>query len=59
MEIWNTIRDSSGLQWIIVLILGLLFGSFLNVVIYRLPRMLMHQWKEDCQNFLNEANWIP
>lgn len=55
MDMWDIIRDSSGLQWTIVLVLGLLLGSFLNVVIYRLPRMLMRQWKEDCQNFLKET----
>ncbi|WP_369021516.1 prepilin peptidase [Verminephrobacter aporrectodeae] len=25
-------------------VLGLLFGSFLNVVIYRLPKMMERQW---------------
>ncbi|MBY0378037.1 MAG: A24 family peptidase [Gammaproteobacteria bacterium] len=39
-----------------VLVLGLLLGSFLNVVIYRLPRMLLRQWQEECQNFLKEAS---
>jgi leader peptidase (prepilin peptidase)/N-methyltransferase len=29
-------------------ILGLLVGSFLNVVIHRVPIMLMHRWKQDC-----------
>ena len=29
-------------------ILGLLIGSFLNVVIYRLPVMLEAQWKAEC-----------
>ncbi|HNG61770.1 MAG TPA: A24 family peptidase, partial [Cellvibrionaceae bacterium] len=29
----------------IALILGLLIGSFLNVVIYRLPLMMMREWK--------------
>ncbi|MEO6016983.1 MAG: A24 family peptidase [Polaromonas sp.] len=27
---------------------GLLFGSFLNVVIYRLPRMMERQWAQEC-----------
>jgi leader peptidase (prepilin peptidase)/N-methyltransferase len=27
-------------------VLGLVFGSFLNVVIYRLPRMMQHEWDE-------------
>lgn len=29
-------------------VLGLLVGSFLNVVIHRLPRMLERQWAADC-----------
>jgi len=29
-------------------VLGLLIGSFLNVVIYRLPVMLEAQWKAEC-----------
>lgn len=29
-------------------LLGLLIGSFLNVVIYRLPRMMEAQWKAEC-----------
>ena len=29
-------------------LLGLLVGSFLNVVIYRLPKMLEHQWVTEC-----------
>lgn len=27
---------------------GLLFGSFLNVVIYRLPRMMENDWRREC-----------
>ena len=30
------------------LVFGLLIGSFLNVVIYRIPVMLERQWREDC-----------
>src|ERR1700740_3417713 len=30
------------------LVLGLAVGSFLNVVIYRLPVMLERQWREQC-----------
>jgi leader peptidase (prepilin peptidase)/N-methyltransferase len=32
-------------------VLGLLVGSFLNVVIYRLPRMLERQWRAECADF--------
>ncbi len=31
------------------LVLGLLVGSFLNVVIYRLPIMLEREWREQCE----------
>jgi leader peptidase (prepilin peptidase)/N-methyltransferase len=33
-------------------ILGLLIGSFLNVVIYRLPVMMEREWRRDCREFL-------
>ena len=36
------------------LVLGLMVGSFLNVVIYRLPVMLDRQWRADCAE-LNPA----
>ncbi len=29
-------------------VLGLLIGSFLNVVIYRLPKMMERQWAQEC-----------
>lgn len=40
-----------GLPWTDALgmgILGLLIGSFLNVVIYRLPKMMERQWAAEC-----------
>jgi len=36
-------------------VLGLLVGSFLNVVIYRLPRMLEADWKVQCCELLEQA----
>jgi leader peptidase (prepilin peptidase) / N-methyltransferase len=35
--------------------LGLLFGSFLNVVIYRLPKMLERQWAAECADLAGKA----
>lgn len=32
----------------IIFILGLMVGSFLNVVIYRLPIMMQREWKQEC-----------
>ena len=39
---------SHGLDATFLGVLGLLIGSFLNVVIYRLPIMLEAQWKAEC-----------
>lgn len=37
-------------------LLGLLIGSFLNVVIYRLPRMMEAQWKVECAELSGQAS---
>lgn len=36
-------------------ILGLVVGSFLNVVIHRTPLILMRRWREECQNLTANA----
>ena len=44
----------SPLLWgLSLFILGLLVGSFLNVVILRLPRSLEHEWKTQCEELLS------
>ena len=35
-----------------VLLFGLCVGSFLNVVVYRLPLMMERDWKRECHEFL-------
>lgn len=41
------------LEAVPITILGLLVGSFLNVVIYRLPKMLEAQWAAECRQLQN------
>ncbi|WP_313560982.1 A24 family peptidase [Diaphorobacter nitroreducens] len=36
---------------VLVGVLGMLIGSFLNVVIHRLPRMMERQWAAECQQY--------
>jgi len=36
----------------VIFLLGLVVGSFLNVVIYRLPLMMERQWRSDCSDLL-------
>ena len=42
------LQSSPGLVAALAGILGLLIGSFLNVVIYRVPKMMERQWAEEC-----------
>jgi leader peptidase (prepilin peptidase) / N-methyltransferase len=46
----SLLQDSPALLGTVALILGLLVGSFLNVVIYRLPIMLERQWREQAES---------
>ena len=39
---------------VMVGIFGLCIGSFLNVVIYRLPLMMEAQWRAECAEYLNQ-----
>lgn len=38
--------------YVVATVLGLLVGSFLNVVIYRLPVMMERDWRSECQQYL-------
>ena len=46
---------SSWFLRVFALALGLIWGSFLNVVIYRLPLMLETRWRRDCCELLEVA----
>lgn len=37
-------------------LLGLIIGSFLNVVIYRLPKMMEREWRQECAEYFPESN---
>lgn len=37
---------------LVCLLLGMLVGSFLNVVVYRLPLMMQREWRAQCHEFL-------
>jgi len=36
----------------VITLLGLLVGSFLNVVIYRLPLIMDREWRQECKEYL-------
>ena len=39
---------------IVAAVIGLVFGSFLNVVVYRLPIMLERRWRRECAEYLDD-----
>ena len=50
--IYLNFQQNAWLFFTSVAFFGLSVGSFLNVVIYRLPIMLENEWRSDCKNFL-------
>jgi leader peptidase (prepilin peptidase)/N-methyltransferase len=45
-----------GLEPALLGLIGLLIGSFLNVVVYRLPRMLEAQWRQDSEDTFKDIS---
>lgn len=54
MNILSILQDSPVLFTLLVSCLGLLVGSFLNVVIYRLPIIMERSWRQECLEFLEQ-----
>lgn len=44
---------------VVIATLGLLVGSFLNVVIYRLPLILKRDWEEQCRELIQSDSAAP
>ena len=61
MEMFNdlTLLTTPVAFTVLMGIVGLLVGSFLNVVIYRLPLMMQRQWRSDCLEYLKLENDVP
>ena len=54
MTLIDAFQQSPAFYISTVFVLGLLIGSFLNVVIYRLPIMMENSWRSDSMAFLAE-----
>jgi len=54
MAIIDLIENRALVYLTLAAVLGLIVGSFLNVVIYRLPIMLNRDWTRQCREFLHE-----
>ncbi|QOL25889.1 prepilin peptidase [Thalassotalea sp. LPB0316] len=59
-DIFALFEQSPSYFYTTVFIFSLMVGSFLNVVIYRFPKMLEREWYRDCREFLaDEVKDIP
>ena len=56
MTLLTLLEHSPYLLISLAAVMGLLVGSFLNVVIYRLPVMMQREWRSDCLNYLGQAS---
>ena len=52
MNLFNALQTSPPAFYFTLGVLGLIVGSFLNVVIYRLPKMLQNEWHRECRKLL-------
>ena len=52
MEMLQTLESTPVLFYTTVVVLGLVIGSFLNVVIHRLPVILKNNWSRQCRELL-------
>lgn len=56
MELLTLLHDSPGFFTGTVFVLGLLVGSFLNVVIHRLPIMMEREWQAQAREYAGEED---
>ncbi len=66
MTLIDLLQSNATVLVVLSIALGLLVGSFLNVVIYRIPVMLQREWRQQCCEFLeidekttNDAGTAP
>jgi leader peptidase (prepilin peptidase)/N-methyltransferase len=59
MEFIQALKAYPALLYATVGFAGLCVGSFLNVVIHRLPRMMEAQWRAECESLFAEQGAAP
>ena len=52
MTLFSLLQSNATLLLSVCFVLGLFVGSFLNVVVYRLPLMMNATWQRECREFL-------
>ena len=52
MQLIALLQSNMTLALLVFAVLGLCVGSFLNVVIHRMPLMMVYSWRQECSQFL-------
>ncbi len=56
MELFDYLTSYPVLYAVAAAMIGLIIGSFLNVVIYRLPKMMETEWRQQCYEYLGQTD---
>lgn len=59
MALFELIQTSPGFLTFLCVVVGLLVGSFLNVVVHRLPKMMEREWAAQCAELRGETPEPP
>lgn len=52
MQLIEVLQNNMSVALVVFGLLGLCVGSFLNVVIHRVPLMMYHAWRQECSEFM-------
>lgn len=52
MQLIELLQNNMSVALVVFGLLGLCVGSFLNVVIHRIPLMMYHSWRQECSEFM-------
>ncbi len=59
MQLIELLQDNMSVALVVFTLLGLCVGSFLNVVIHRIPLMMHYAWRQECSQFLAQQSDMP
>ena len=59
MQFIQLLQENMTVALVVFGLLGLCVGSFLNVVIHRIPLMMVSAWRQECSQFMYEQADMP